>query len=263
MRIASVIIPAYGRPEKLDLSIKSVLQQSDSGLIEIIVIDDFSLIPLNPKGLRAFDKLIRNSVNSGAAVSRNKGIIKAEGDWIFLLDSDDLFILDKETLYYGDVKTNKGVVLSPESVTKDTFFSTVLYQSQGALQTSSLFFHRDNRCLFDECLPKHQDWDFVYNQFLLCNKNVKKIDNLVYFDKSDKNSISRKKSPEKSLPWLNKLEQLYVDEVWIKNLRLRFLGIDKNSSFPLLLYGLFFEVYSKRLRSLDAVKVMYKRLFYV
>jgi hypothetical protein len=61
--------------------------------------------------------------------------------------------------------------------------------------------------MFDESLPKHQDWDFVLS-CLLKGYKVKKMESCYsYFDRSDKGSLSRVYKGEKSEPWYLKLKE--------------------------------------------------------
>lgn len=91
--LVSVVMPAYNAERYVEEAISSVVGQSYRNL-ELIVIDDAST-----DGTRAIIErfmgedhriaLIQNEVNSGVAVSRNKGIEAASGEWIALIDSDD------------------------------------------------------------------------------------------------------------------------------------------------------------------------------
>lgn len=99
----SVIIPTYKRSEFLQRAIDSVLSQTYSN-IEIIVVDDN-----NPdsehrvqtenkmQGYKGFDNIlyIKNEANLGGALARNKGIMRASGDYITFLDDDDVYLPDK------------------------------------------------------------------------------------------------------------------------------------------------------------------------
>lgn len=95
--LISVIMPAYNAEKYIETAINSVIDQSYKEW-EIIVIDDCST-DNTCKIVQGIDdvriRYIRNSVNLGAAESRNAGIRKAQGEWIAFLDSDDCWEKDK------------------------------------------------------------------------------------------------------------------------------------------------------------------------
>lgn len=272
MYSASVIIPAYGRQELLDRAILSVIKQPFSDMAEIIVVDDCSPEPLKLTSNRKQDVIIRNKVNSGAAVSRNKGMAIARGKWIFLLDSDDYFIKvtfddlssrDKNSLYFCNVFSQNKKNIAYKQIDDTNFFSEILCRNQGILQTSSLSFYHLNGAEFDESLPKHQDWDFVYTQFIKKNKLLVFSSDIVFFDKSDKGSLSRSTDPSKSVFWIEKLKQNHPENaIWNRNLEVRFLGVSsKYFSLKMLVSGIFLEVLNGRLKVVDALKIYYRRFF--
>ena len=95
MDLVSIIMPSYNCGKYVDDTIRSVLAQTYSNW-EIIFVDDCStddtvrrVLELQEKDARI--KLIKNPVNSGAAVSRNNALREAKGRWIAFLDSDDLW----------------------------------------------------------------------------------------------------------------------------------------------------------------------------
>ncbi|MDX2215651.1 MAG: glycosyltransferase [Oculatellaceae cyanobacterium bins.114] len=96
MPLISVIIPAYNAATTISETIASVLNQTHSDL-ELIVINDgsqdatldiVSAIP-DPR-VQVF-----SYPNGGVALSRNRGLIHATGDFIAFLDADDLWTPDK------------------------------------------------------------------------------------------------------------------------------------------------------------------------
>ena len=96
--LVSVIMPSYNTAEYIAESIKSVQTQSYDNL-ELIIVDDCSTDNTD-EVVSAFlsDKRIRylkNSMNSGAAISRNYALCEAKGKWIAFLDSDDLWESEK------------------------------------------------------------------------------------------------------------------------------------------------------------------------
>ena len=95
--LVSIIMPNYNSEKYIEATIKSVLAQSYPNW-ELIIVDDCSKDG-SVAIVESFDderiRLIRNSVNSGAAVSRNNAIEAANGRWIAFLDSDDLWAENK------------------------------------------------------------------------------------------------------------------------------------------------------------------------
>jgi len=97
--LVSIITPSYNSAKYISETINSVLNQSYSSW-EMIIVDDCSTdntIEVIKKFM--FDhkniSLFENTINEGAAVSRNKAIKKAKGKYIAFLDSDDLWKKDK------------------------------------------------------------------------------------------------------------------------------------------------------------------------
>jgi len=95
----SIITPLYNSEAFISETIKSVLQQTFTDW-ELLLIDDHS----SDKTIQIVEgfidknkkiKLLKNERNSGAALSRNKGIEIAKGDYIAFLDADDLWKPEK------------------------------------------------------------------------------------------------------------------------------------------------------------------------
>lgn len=98
--LISLIIPVYNKEKYLDECIKSAVSQSYSN-IEIIVIDDGSQDKSNRiiKKWALKDPRIKYffQENRGVAITRNRGISIAKGDYIFFLDADD--VLEKHAIF--------------------------------------------------------------------------------------------------------------------------------------------------------------------
>ena len=94
--VVTVIIPAKNRARLVKKAIRSVLNQSFSGSIEIILVDDGSKPPLKTQlGLLISKiKIIRHPSSKGPSVSRNSGLEIATGKYVAFLDSDDLWYRD-------------------------------------------------------------------------------------------------------------------------------------------------------------------------
>ena len=92
--LVSIIMPSYNTANYIGESINSVINQSYKNW-ELIIVDDCStdntdeVIKDFLKDSRI--KYLKNKENSGAAISRNKALRMAKGEWIAFLDSDDLW----------------------------------------------------------------------------------------------------------------------------------------------------------------------------
>lgn len=89
----SVIIPVYNSEPYITRCVESVLSQSFSGEIEVLLIDDGST---DGSG-KMCDELARNddrisvfhTENRGASLARRLGLDKAKGEYVTFVDSDD------------------------------------------------------------------------------------------------------------------------------------------------------------------------------
>lgn len=142
--LVSIIMPSYNTASFIEETIQSVLNQTYTNW-ELIIVDDCSTDNTDEVLENIKDSRIRyfkNDKNSGAAVSRNKALCEARGQWIAYLDSDDLWMPEKlekqihfmETNGYAfsytnyeeiDVNGNKtGVrVTGPKKITKTGMFN--------------------------------------------------------------------------------------------------------------------------------------------
>ena len=157
--LVSIIMPSYNTGKYIVESIQSVLAQSYTNW-ELLIVDDCStdntdevVLPfLEDKRIKYF----RNSVNCGAAVSRNSALREAKGRWIAFLDSDDLWQpqkLEKQIRFmeengyhfsytnYSEIDetglSNGRVITGPRKITKTGFYNycwvgclTVMYDAQ-------------------------------------------------------------------------------------------------------------------------------------
>lgn len=92
--LVSIIMPSWNTAEYIEESIKSVINQSYENW-ELIIVDDCSTDNTDDVIKRFLGdtriKYLKNEKNCGAALTRNKAIREARGEWIAFLDSDDLW----------------------------------------------------------------------------------------------------------------------------------------------------------------------------
>ena len=95
--LVSIIMPSYNTAPYIKQTIQSVLAQTYTNW-ELIIVDDCSTDNTDEIVDAIKDSRIRyfkNEKNSGAAISRNKALREAKGQWIAYLDSDDLWMPEK------------------------------------------------------------------------------------------------------------------------------------------------------------------------
>ncbi len=96
MRLVSVIIPTYNAEKTIKKTVESVLDQTYI-YFEVIIINDGS----TDKTLEIVEQIQDSRIrvysypNQGLAISRNRGIEQASGEYIAFLDADDLWTSDK------------------------------------------------------------------------------------------------------------------------------------------------------------------------
>lgn len=96
--LVSIIMPSWNTGKFIAESIESVLAQTYTNW-ELLIVDDCSTDDTDDvvkpflEDMRI--KFFKNDKNSGAALSRNRAMREAQGEWIAFLDSDDLWIPEK------------------------------------------------------------------------------------------------------------------------------------------------------------------------
>ena len=104
----SIIMPSYNTAKYIDETINSVLKQTYTDW-ELIIVDDCSTDETDAIVSKYLTderiKYLKNEVNSGAAITRNRALREATGKWIAFLDSDDLWQpekLEKQLKFMAD-----------------------------------------------------------------------------------------------------------------------------------------------------------------
>ena len=106
--LVSIIMPSWNTARWIKETIESVINQTYSNW-ELIIVDDCStdntddiVTSFNDSRIRYF----KNDVNSGAALTRNRALREAQGEWIAFLDSDDLWYPNKLKRMINFMTTN-------------------------------------------------------------------------------------------------------------------------------------------------------------
>lgn len=106
--LVSIIMPSWNTGNFIAESIQSVIDQTYKNW-ELIIVDDCSTD--NTDEVVSFYKdqrikYLKNEKNSGAAITRNKALREAQGEWIAFLDSDDLWAPEKLEHQINFMKNN-------------------------------------------------------------------------------------------------------------------------------------------------------------
>ncbi len=167
--LVSIIMPSYNTAKFINETIDSVINQTYTNW-ELIIVDDCSkdetekVIKPYLKDKRI--KYLKNKKNSGAAISRNKALKEANGEFIAFLDSDDVWNKNKlekqikfmkDNNYYfsytnyelidEDSKSLNKFVTGPKKITKSGMYNfcwpgclTVMYNQEkvGLIQIENL-----------------------------------------------------------------------------------------------------------------------------
>lgn len=91
--LVSIIMPSWNTENYIAKSIQSVIDQTYKNW-ELIIVDDCSSDHTDEIVSSFQDERIiylKNKQNRGAALTRNKALREAQGEWIAFLDSDDLW----------------------------------------------------------------------------------------------------------------------------------------------------------------------------
>ena len=177
----SIVIPVYNRLDQLEITLKSVKNQTYEHY-EVILIDDASEVDINYEGIRekfnfsAF-KYEKLSVNKGPGGARRRGRELAEDEYIAYLDSDDewteeflertIDILEKHShismVFTACVTKNRGELFKKTNIKSGTHDYHNLVFNQGKTWATGAGVWRDR-------ISKPENWkdfrdheDFVHD----------------------------------------------------------------------------------------------------
>lgn len=180
-RRVSVVIPTFNRADLLGTALASVLKQSYPAY-EIVVVDDCSTDGTR-QVVEAFRdgriRYIRHERNRGGSAARNTGIRAAIGDYIAFLDDDDEWEPNKIEVQLRALE-NWDAVLCTSNVVhgglrryRDRKQVTLEDLRRGEFTsggTGVLMARADmlKETMFDEELPRYQDWDLFIRLAKVC-----------------------------------------------------------------------------------------------
>lgn len=111
--LVSVIMPSWNTGKFIAESIQSVINQTYQNW-ELLIVDDCSADNTDAV-VASFDddriKYFKNKKNRGAALTRNRAMREAQGEWIAFLDSDDIWVPEKLKKQLDFMKRN-GYIFS-------------------------------------------------------------------------------------------------------------------------------------------------------
>lgn len=173
----SVIIPVYNVEEYLPKCLDSILGQSFED-IEIICIDDSSddgsleVLEQYAKQDRRI-KIFSNKENIGGALTRNKGLDIATGEYIYFMDSDDWIEPDYLEKMLSAIETAKTEVVLNLNILQETDNGTSLYTQFGMKTTDEKgeFFNRWEIIANTPCVL----WARLYKRTFLMEHHLKFI----------------------------------------------------------------------------------------
>jgi glycosyltransferase involved in cell wall biosynthesis len=209
--LVSIITPLYNSEAFIGETIKSILNQTYTNW-ELLLIDDFStddtIDIVNDFILKSDNiKLITNEINQGAAISRNKGIMEAKGDYIAFLDADDLWKPEKiekqivfmqnqncdvcfcsyEQIDESGKPLNKLVKALPVLSYKKYLKSNYIGNLTGVYNAKKL------GKITSPNLRKRQDWLLWLNAIKASGKPAKSVQESLAFYRVHKNAMSSNK----------------------------------------------------------------------
>ena len=118
----SIIVPTFNREEYIIKCIDSVLDQTYDNF-ELIIVDDGSTDNTENLVKKYQDKRIKyfKNENHGIGYSRNFGLNKAKGDYIFFLDSDDYLEENMLEEVSKEIKQNDILIFNYKEIFESDF----------------------------------------------------------------------------------------------------------------------------------------------
>ena len=183
----SIIIPTYNRFRELSCVLSDFANCDRVIFSELIIVDDcssdmggFDDFKAVFDGLTCFDSksYFSNDCNRGACYSRNFGLKKASGKFIYFLDSDDFVLIDQiQAMMYDEALGDFDMVVSASRLQVPMRFKYDIDKVRSFNLVGPLSGVIFKKCIlktdpFDVSLESCQDWDMYINGFTKHN-NIK------------------------------------------------------------------------------------------
>ena len=237
MDLVSVIMPTYNSGLTIEDSIKSVLNQSYKNL-ELLIIDDGSKDNTKELVKNIKDNRIKYFYkdNSGVSDTRNYGIQKASGKYLFFIDSDDKMDLELISSCMEHIELSDQVIFGFNQIYSDRIVNCHIDDKLINLSNekekydfliNNFFEYYSawnvwNRCFKKEILDEYnilfdRSYSFAEDQvfcleYLMHAKSIRLIDKCLYNYKINESSLSHIKiDPVKMLIMLDNRMKLDKD----------------------------------------------------
>lgn len=178
----SIIVPAYNCEKYLEKTIINVLGQTYTNF-ELIIVNDGSKDKTYNimKEYQLKDKRVKiyNKKNTGAGLTRNYGLSKAKGQYIFFLDADDLIEDNTLELLYNKIKVKQWDIIL---FGYDNFYDADSYKSIKYIPNLPRYEYH-NYDIKNELIPRmiinlknEQECNVHFSRMMIIKKKV--IDNI-------------------------------------------------------------------------------------
>lgn len=165
----SVIIPCYNSEATLERCINSLINQSlEFENIEVILYDDSSkdstkqIIQEYAYKYKNI-KSIYSTVNKGPGFGRNKGIEKANAEYIMFLDSDDEYDVNICKIFYDELKLSNSDLVCCGKVNLDNITTNF----ENNINFSRIEIEKDEINYFQEI-----SWSRIYKKSIITNNKI-------------------------------------------------------------------------------------------
>jgi glycosyltransferase involved in cell wall biosynthesis len=221
--LVSVIMSVYNAKEYLKEAIKSILNQTYKN-IEFIIINDGST-DNSLEIIKQYQKLDKrivliNQENIGLTKSLNKAIKIAKGEYIARMDADDVSMLNRFEVIVDKFRVfDVAMIASRAYVNNDNYYkiipkiSDLESNQKELLKFYNIFIHGTfvfkadviKKELYNEEYKYAQDYELIL-RFFEKNYKILYISDVLYFLRSNNNSISKKSSEKQNFYALKALE---------------------------------------------------------